>query len=109
MGFPLPHSLFLSVAISSIQVFIYLYGEGVCICVCVVCVFGEEGKCLKYFCSSLFFFFPSCLWVGFERLDVGRDVCLFPEGERLGALSLEHTGGGTEHFRPKTHDCAQVG
>lgn len=56
MGFPLPHSLFLSVAISSIQVFIYLYGEGVCICVCVVCVFGEEGKCLKYFCSSLFFF-----------------------------------------------------
>ena len=44
MGFPLPPSLFLSVAISSIQVFIYLYGEGVRISVCVwyVCL-GRRG------------------------------------------------------------------
>ena len=83
MGFPLPPSLFLSVAISSIQVFIYLYGEGVRICVCVVCVFGEEGKLLKYFCASLFFF-PSCLygwnlrgwmWVGMFAFSLkGRDL-----------------------------------
>ena len=60
----------------------------------------------------LFFFFPlMSLWMEFERLDVGGDDCLFPERERLRALSLEHTGGGTEalqakdscpRFRPKS-------
>lgn len=80
--------------------YLFIYMERVCISVCVVCVFGEEGKLLKYFCASLFF--PlMCLWMGFERLDVGGDVCLFPEGERLRTLSLEHTGGGTEALQAK--------
>lgn len=54
MGFPLPPSLLLSVAISSIQVFIYLYGEGVYICVCGVCVWGGGETSKVFLCISFF-------------------------------------------------------
>ena len=75
-----------------------------------MCVWGG-GETSKVFLCISFFFPLMSLWMEFERLDVGGDVCLFPERERLRALSLEHTGGGTEalqakdscpRFRPKS-------
>lgn len=68
------------------SIYLFIWRGCVYLCVCGVCL-GRRGNVFKYF-VHLLFFFPFVSLGGFERLDVGRDVCLFPEGERLRSSKL---------------------